>query len=77
MEMSEIKNIHLIGKECTAKYRLSSSKIGQALVNYDGSEFIIDAQTQNDKVIERYDKGFIIDYDKVKNIYIVEPIENV
>jgi len=76
MEKAEVKNEDLIGRYCTAKFRLTDSKSNQMIVQEDGSEYILEGKTMNNKIIERNAQGLIIDYDPKTNTYIVEPIEN-
>lgn len=77
MEKIETKNEDLIGKYCITKWDLNDNKIGQVVLSFDGSEYVVNALATNSKTIPRNGQGLIIDYDKENDLYIVEPHESV
>lgn len=71
---NEEDNFSPIGKKCVTKYNITSDKLGQAVVtSLKGKTHLINVKTYDNKVIKKGGTGLVIDYNKEKKIYMIDP----
>lgn len=64
---------NLVGRVCTAKLRITSSRKGQVEIKSNGTSVLISALTRADDVVEKGDTALIIDQATDSNHYYIEP----
>ncbi len=76
-KMSEEKeNEVVIGKVCEVIVPTRGSKVGQALVTTNGAPLRLNVFTTKGIELIKGDKGLVIEYQKERNIYLIEPYNN-
>lgn len=72
----EKENEVVIGKICEVTIPANGAKVGQALVITKGAPLLLNIFTTQGTEMAKGDRGLIIEYQKERNIYLVEPYNN-
>ena len=70
------KNTGLEGKICKVTIPARSERMGQAIIRIDGDTFNVNIKTQPGVSLKVGDDALVIEYQKEKKIYLVEPYNN-
>ena len=70
------KNTGLEGKICKMTLPSRNGSMGQAIIRIDGDTFNINVVAPQDSPMNVGDQGLVIEYQKEKKIYLVEPYNN-
>ncbi|MDQ3191870.1 MAG: DUF1449 family protein [Bacteroidota bacterium] len=69
-------NDEMVGKVCTLMLPLKEKLLGQANVNIEGSQYLLNVKTESGQSLERGSSALIIEYRKNEKLYIVEAYEH-
>jgi hypothetical protein len=72
----EKENEVVVGKICEVIMATQGEKVGQALVTTKGAPLLLNIHTTPGNQMVKGDKGLVIEYQKERNIYLVEPYNN-
>jgi hypothetical protein len=65
----------VIGKICVTMVSISNERIGQAKVNTSESPLLLNVKTKPGTTLKAGETGLIVDYNRERNIYLIEPYE--
>lgn len=69
---TETEAVNIVGNICTVKLPISAERTGQAEIKVNGTSVLISAITRKG-LIGKGESALIIDFEKDKNVYYVEP----
>ena len=65
----------LVGKICKVTLMASSDKNGQAEINFDDQNFLLNVRSSGDESIPKGSQAIIVEYDPEKNFYLISPFD--
>ena len=76
LSMADTQSEVLIGKMCTVTISTSQTKTGQATVETSGAPYLMNVRVMTDDKLKKGDTGLVLEYQKDKNVYLIEPYNN-
>ena len=70
-----VSNKALVGKICRVTLMASPEKSGQAEINFDDQNFLLNVRSSGDESIPKGSQAIIVEYDPEKNLYLIAPFE--
>lgn len=75
LEKEHDSTVTIIGKVCTVLLPATPNDLGQASVKTDAAPLILNVKTTRGAFLKKGDTALVIDFDPVKQIYLIEPFE--